>query len=111
MVKIDIRCLENLKNFKTNNGFTLLELVVSLSVIAILSTIGIASFVSQSKSATLQAATSEVVSEISLAKSRASSQVNNNCKKNGQTLKGYEVLLDMTGYQTYWIYEVCSTYF
>lgn len=56
-------------------GFTLIELVVTLTIIAILSTIGIAAFVNQSRTSALQTGASQFVSALNLAKSRAMSQV------------------------------------
>lgn len=75
-----------------NYGFTLIELVVAFSVIALLSTVGIASFVSYSRSQALSVSVKDLVNTLNLAKSRSLSQVlPSQCL--GQSLIGYEVKL------------------
>ena len=64
-----------LQIFAFRKGFTLIELVVVFSVIAVLSTIGIASFVNYSKAQSLSGAVSDFQSTLNDAKSRALSQV------------------------------------
>ncbi len=75
-------------------GFTFIELIVVFSVIAILSSVGIASFVSYSRTQQLNSSSSELVTLINLAKSRSASQIKPNnigiCSNNA-TLEGYEV--------------------
>lgn len=56
-------------------GFTLIEFIVVLSIIAILSTLGIVAFVNYSRTQVLNAAASDVVTMLKTAKSRAQSQV------------------------------------
>lgn len=56
------------------NGFTLIELVIVIAVTGLLSTVGIASFVSFNKTQELNAAANDVVTMLNLAKSRAQSQ-------------------------------------
>lgn len=56
-------------------GFTLIELMVVLSVTAVLGTLGIAGFVIYNQIQVLQSATSDVVTVLNLAKSRAQSQI------------------------------------
>lgn len=76
------------------DGFTLVELVVVFSVMAILGTAGIAAFVSYSRTQALDAASSEVLSMLQTAKSRAQSQVrptHGNCATG--TLEGYQVII------------------
>jgi prepilin-type N-terminal cleavage/methylation domain-containing protein len=55
-------------------GFTLIELVVAFSIMAILSTVGIASFVSYSRSQTLQQAANNLVTAINTAKASSVAQ-------------------------------------
>ncbi|MEK7450905.1 MAG: prepilin-type N-terminal cleavage/methylation domain-containing protein [Patescibacteria group bacterium] len=75
-----------------NYGFTLIELVVAFSVIALLSTVGIASFVNYSRSQALTVSAKDLVNTLNLAKSRSLSQVlPSQCS--GQSLVGYEVRL------------------
>lgn len=70
-------------------GFSLIELLVVLSVIGIVATVGIASFVSYSRSSAVQQAALDVVTLLKDAKSRAQSQVKpSSCTGN---LLGYQV--------------------
>ncbi len=82
------------KNYKlliiNSKGFTLIELIVVFSVVAILSTIGISAFVNYSHIQTLQSANNDVKRIVNLAKSRSLSQVSRSCGTNRQ-LNGYEV--------------------
>ena len=84
-------------NHKSSEGFTLLELIVVFSVIAILSTIGIASFVTYSRTQALDSATLQFENTVNQAKSESLSQVKpDTCP--GQ-LSGYEVdILNSTQY-------------
>ena len=76
-----------------SRGFTLLELVVVFSVLAAVSTVGIASFVSYSKSQTLQGTYLNLIQALNLARADALSQVKPAfCE--GHTLQGYEVDLN-----------------
>ena len=79
-----------INNLKSAKGFTLLELIVVFTVIAILSTMGIASFVSYSRNQTLVQAGSDLENTITLARSRALSQVVP-AVCSGQVLNGYQV--------------------
>lgn len=83
---------------KTENGFTLIEILVVFSIIAVLALIGVAAFVSYGRMATLQSASSDLSSILLLAKSRADSQVKPPSSQipqcNDQTvLNGYKVIL------------------
>ncbi|MCL5439270.1 MAG: prepilin-type N-terminal cleavage/methylation domain-containing protein [Patescibacteria group bacterium] len=76
---------------KENYGFTLIELIIVFSVIAILSIIGIAAFASYSRTQALNAGVLDVVTMLNLARSRASSQVKpKNCEVTSLSLNGYE---------------------
>ncbi len=86
-----------------NLGFTLIELIVVFSVIAILSTIGIASFVNYSRSQSIQTSASNLTLILDLAKSRASSQVKpSQCLG---SLNGYQV--DILSVTTYSLSVLC----
>ncbi len=89
------------------NGFTLIELIVAFSVISILATVGVASFVSYSRLQTLQTATYELSTTLGLARSRAYSQVKpSECT--GQTsLDGYRVTLSVSD-NSYVLDAICS---
>lgn len=88
----------------TRRGFTLIELMVVLSVTAVLGTLGIAGFVIYNQIQVLQSATSDVVTVLNLAKSRAQSQI----KPSGCTgdLSGYNVVIATP--RTYTLYVRCS---
>lgn len=95
-------------NFKSRAGFTLIELVIVFSVIAILSIIGIASFVSYSHSQTLNTATLDVSTMLNTAKSKALSQVKpaqGSCS--AQPLDGYKVIVSRLD-GTYEINAICG---
>jgi len=92
--------------FKNKHGFTLIELVIAITVIATLSTIGIAAFVSQSKASALQSGAAEFYSVLNVAKSRAMSQVKPDNLCIGRTLEGYSVAIDST--TTFKLYVNCG---
>lgn len=85
-------------------GFTLIELMVVLSVTAVLGTLGIAGFVIYNQVQVLQSATSDVVTVLNLAKSRAQSQIKPSGCIGG--LNGYKVVI--TTPRTYTLYARCS---
>ncbi len=76
-------------------GFSLIELIVVFSIIAIMSTIGIASFIDYSRTQTLNTATLELTTFLQKAKSRALSQLNQSNSTSlctgGGTISGYQV--------------------
>ncbi len=74
-------------------GFTLIELMVVLSIIAILSMLGIASFVNYNRSQTVDSAANDFATVLNLAKSRALSQVKPSSCAVTTALDGYEVRL------------------
>lgn len=84
------------KSIRLNSkkGFTLIELIVVITIIAILSSIGVASFVESSQNASMQTIQDRVITMLGVAKSRSLSQTAppDNTKCIG-SLKGYEVLL------------------
>lgn len=71
-------------------GFTLIELIVVFSVMAILSTAGLAAFVSYSRQQTINTVTQEIKTMLFDARSRASSQVS--LCATGQSFDGYLVI-------------------
>ncbi len=84
--------ISNLKS-RLQRGFTLIELMVVLSITAVLGTLGIAGFVNFNQSQVLQSSASEVVTMLNLAKSRAQSQVKLGtlCSSSLNQLEGYRV--------------------
>lgn len=56
-------------------GFTLIELIVAFSIVAILSVVGIASFVSYSRAQAVDAEAEQVIAALNLAKAKAQAQV------------------------------------
>lgn len=88
-------------------GFTLIELMVVLSVTAVLGTLGIAGFTTYNQIQILQAATSDVASVLNLAKSRAQSQVKFSALcSSSETLDGYKV--EILAPKNYSLYLRCS---
>lgn len=100
-----------ISNFKlqisNRSGFTLLELIVVFSVIAIISTVGLASFVSYSKSQALGQAQNDLINTLSLAKSDAFSQVKPTQCAN-YTLENYSVTINTSTWRTYYLKVTCS---
>lgn len=92
---------------KSGAGFTLIELVVAFSIIAVLSTIGVAAFLDYSRSQTLQQATNDLITTINAAKSKAIAQIKPNDARclPDKVLSGYKVVLN-TGQYT--LYAVCG---
>lgn len=88
-------------------GFTLIELMVVLSVMAILGTLGIAGFTTYNQVQILQSATSDVVSVLNLAKSRAQSQIKPSSLCPAGTLTGYSVII--AGNKKYTLHLRCSS--
>lgn len=77
-----------------NKGFTLIEIIVVFSVIAIVATVGVAAFVNYSKTQSLQTSYLDLKSTLSTAKSYSLSQIKPaECATN--ILIGYEVSLDI----------------
>jgi len=74
----------------TPAGFTLIELIVVFSVIAILSTAGLAAFVDYSRQQTINTVAQEIKTAIFDARSRASSQVS--ICSTGQKFNGYWIV-------------------
>ena len=88
-------------------GFTLIELMVVLSVTAVLGTLGIAGFTTYNQIQILQTSTSDVVSVLNLAKSRSQSQVKPSalCSSSG-SLDGYKV--EILAPKNYTLYLRCN---
>ena len=86
-------------------GFTILELIVVFAIIAILSTVGIAAFVSYGRTQALQTSVSEVSVLLNLAKSRSLSQIKPSVCAS-QILNGYQVVISLP--DKYQMDVVCS---
>lgn len=92
----------------SKKGFTLIELIVVFSVIAIISTIGVAAFVGYSRTQALNQASIDLSTYLSTAKSRASSQIKPSAQCNDTTiLDGYSVSVNIIA-NTYSLNVVCS---
>ena len=83
-----------IRNKIENKGFTLVELLVAIAASVIVSTIGMASYLSYSHTQTLNSAALDVVNMLETARGRALTQV----KPEGcsGTLEGYTVVLGST---------------
>src|ERR1035437_215517 len=110
MIKLKFPHLTN------KNGFTLIELVVAFSIMAVLSTIGVVSFVSYSRTQTLQQAVNDLVTALGTAKSMSVSQATTSSVKNislkcssGQSFGGYGITTTTaTSPDSYTLYIMCS---
>lgn len=90
----------------SSRGFTLIELITAITIMAMLSTVGIASFVNYSRSQQVFTATQNVVTTLQLAKANASSQVKpSSCAS--EPLTGYQVSIDANG-NTYSLEAICG---
>lgn len=67
--------IQQYNNLKPQGGFTLIELMVVLSVTAVLGTLGIAGFVTYNQIQAVQSAANDLVTVLNIAKSRSQSQV------------------------------------
>ena len=95
LIHKETRC-RNKFGMTTEKGFTLIELMVVLSVTAVLGTLGIAGFVIYNQIQVLQSATSDVVTVLNLAKSRAQSQIKPSgycTASSDDSLSGYNVVI------------------
>lgn len=78
-------------------GFTLIELIIVFSIMMILSTIGIASFVTYSHSESVNTTIQDIKTVLFTARSRAGSQLKQGtCASSNLQLQGYEVLFCCT---------------
>lgn len=87
-------------------GFTLIEIMVAISITAVLGALGIAGFANYNKAQVLQTSTNEVVSMLNLAKSRAQSQIKLGASCSSQALSGYRVDILTNSYS---LYSLCGT--
>lgn len=103
-----LRLIHNsLFTIRKSVGFTLIELMVAISITAVLGTLGIAGFTNFNRAQVFQAASNEVVTLLNLAKSRAQSQIKPPALcSSSQTLEGYEVKI--TKPKDYALYLRCS---
>lgn len=91
-----------------SSGFTMIELIVVFSIMAVLSTFGIASFVAYSRTQVLQQATNDLVNVLNTAKTRAASQIKPGppCLATS-ILQGYSLTVNIAA-RTYSLNIICS---
>lgn len=91
-----------------SSGFTMIELIVVFSIMAVLSTFGIASFVSYSRTQVLQQATNDLVNVLNTAKTRSASQIkpSSPCLATS-ILQGYSLTVNIAA-RTYSLNIICS---
>ena len=98
-------------NFGRQRGFTLIELMVVLSVTAVLGTLGVAGFINYNQVQVLQSSANDVATMLNLAKSRSQSQIKPTSLCPTQSLDGYKLIIaaDSEGkYRKYTLYIRCS---
>lgn len=88
------------------SGFTLIELMVVLSITAVLGTLGVSGFTSYNQTQILQTSTNEIVTMLNLAKSRAQSQIKPSVLCPTGSLSGYKVEISIP--RKYMLYLRCS---
>lgn len=84
-----------ISHLSSRKGFTLIELMVVLSITSVLGILGIAGFTTYNQVQTLQSSANDLVTTLNLARSRALSQVKlgENCSLASNTLDSYEVAI------------------
>lgn len=104
-----------LPNSQSERGFTLIELLIVFSIIAFLTTVGLASFIVYNRFQILNTAAQEFVATLNTAKIRSASQVmksgSNDCSLSGGLL-GYKVSVTAggaNGINKYKLYLICSS--
>ncbi len=90
----------------SQHGFTLIELMVAITIMALLSSFGIVSFVTYSRSQSLKAATQDFITVLQSAKASATSQIKPDTCANTGVLDGYEVIRNSQS--SYSIGPVCG---
>lgn len=94
-----------MRKFLTRRGFTMIELLVVIAIMAVLTSLGIASYASYNGTQVVQTAGADVLNLLNTAKSQAISQVKpSDCGDN--PLTGYQVDIDTTS-QQYTLTAVC----
>jgi len=89
---------------KSSSGFTLVELLVVISIICILSVVGIASYINFSRSQTVTQTARKIVQDMRLAQSLA----NNGQKPEGCTGTLSSYTFDGTSLPSYTIFATCT---
>lgn len=89
------------------SGFTLIELIIAISILAILATAGVASLVTYSRKETIVTAYQDVLSSFNEAKLTAASQVKpNDASCISQPLDGYQI--EISAQNSYKLEAVCG---
>lgn len=96
-----------LASLQSGAGFTLIEIIVVFSILSVLSAVGLASFVTYSRTQAVTNERNNLILTLNVAKARAQSQVKpSNCDT--QTLNGYQVSINTIN-NTYSLIADCST--
>lgn len=102
-----------LPSIKSGAGFTLIEIIIVFTVLAILSVVGMASYSNYNQAQTLNNEANNLGNAIKVARSNALSQVKGNSVCSGNTLAGYQVQVYINGApskaNTYELSAVCSS--
>lgn len=112
MTKVQDSELRIQNNPRKQEGFTLIELIVAFTIIAILSVISVAAYVSFSRNQAVDNEVNQLVSVLNLAKSKAQSQVKpSSCATSpgptNQALTEYQVVIDQSN-SRYKLVAICA---
>jgi prepilin-type N-terminal cleavage/methylation domain-containing protein len=102
-----VRKKKHLRNLSSRRGYTFIELLVAISIMGIISTVGIASFVNYNDKQVMEGTASDVANFYILARQRAISQVKPDQCSTTDSLSGYRVVLN-TSTSTYQLSVVCG---
>lgn len=86
-------------NNRLSNGFTLIEMIIVITLMFTLTMTGIVGFVGYHRAQTLQSAALDLSTMLATAKSYAQSQVKPQSCGNTQALEGYRVSMTSTSYR------------
>jgi type II secretory pathway pseudopilin PulG len=96
-----------LKNLSSQMGYSLIELLVIISIMGVISTVSIASFVTFTNTQSLDGAASDVANYYTLARQRSLSQIKPSQCTAAESLNGYKVVINTVA-STYQFSGMCG---